>query len=569
MPTTPRSRRGVAVAATALAMLAVVALPASAAALTASPDPIAFYPQPWYYGSSQQGVNIQSQGAGTQLGSPSIAGPDAAFFSFNYDNCANTTLNAFSSCNLGLNFNPTGPGTKTAQLVVPSDSGGSPLVVPVTATALAGPVVQVTPALHSYGDVAVGHAGTTQVFTISNGGDSPLQIQQAFIVSGIPQAFPVGPDQCTGNTLAPGEHCTFSIGFTPTRTGLAEASIFIISNQPSPVTAVGISGVGRVAPAGAAVVAGIPRAGSRLTCVPQGFGADTGFAFSWLRGAATVPGASGASYVPSDRDIGQAIRCRVVATNSVGGETVTSPPTGAIQPRSLTGLPGAFVGSHTCRTVQVASRVRVGGRTASLGGGQPTIATDPLSIRVPGARALSAAVNGRTVAAGRSRVTIPPRTLDVFADGRVALRVRADGASATTAMVLAPCRLAARLVGGPGRNTAIRVSAAVGLGPLRISLPRSLRLRVGRGTPGFAFVAAAGFPPQTFPLAGAVTRSNDTVVTLTAHGAVVRGLPANTGVVNLFLRPGVVTGRSGPTLATARLLGGGAGQARAAAWWDR
>jgi len=130
---------------------AVSALSATAVTgtLQASPSPIGFNPQPWYYGPTQQGVNIQSQGAGTKLGGLTLAGADASAFSFNFDSCSNTTVAAFSSCSLGLGFNPTGPGTRSAQLVVPSDSGSSPLVVPISATALAGPVTRVAPTVHS------------------------------------------------------------------------------------------------------------------------------------------------------------------------------------------------------------------------------------------------------------------------------------------------------------------------------------------------------------------------------------------------------------------------------------
>ena len=57
--------------------------------LTASPSPLDFTPQPWFYGSQQQSIGLQnSNDAGIVVESAQITGPDAARFSIAWgQNC--------------------------------------------------------------------------------------------------------------------------------------------------------------------------------------------------------------------------------------------------------------------------------------------------------------------------------------------------------------------------------------------------------------------------------------------------------------------------------------------------
>ncbi|MGZ4173323.1 MAG: choice-of-anchor D domain-containing protein [Solirubrobacteraceae bacterium] len=127
--------------------------------LTAGPNPLNFTPQPWFYGSQQQNINIQnSNDAGTQTTSATITGPDASRFYIAWgQNCTNQQYGPGSSCGMGIGFNPpNGAGTFRAQLELDSDSLSGPLLVPLNVTVLNGPHTLIGPVQTEFGAVAVG-----------------------------------------------------------------------------------------------------------------------------------------------------------------------------------------------------------------------------------------------------------------------------------------------------------------------------------------------------------------------------------------------------------------------------
>ena len=186
---------------------ASVALSANAQAgtLSVSPNPIAFNPQPWYFGGEFQNANVQTSSFGTTISNVTITGPDAGLFSINGGNCAGTTLFSFNGCGVNLNFNPTGPtGPASANLVVTSDSPSSPTTTPITAVALSGPDPSPSPSSEDYGAVKIGSSSSSRTIHITNNGDFDLQVQQLLVVSGTPQAFPVANDNCSGQVVRAG-----------------------------------------------------------------------------------------------------------------------------------------------------------------------------------------------------------------------------------------------------------------------------------------------------------------------------------------------------------------------------
>ena len=174
--------------------------------LSATPNNVVFQPQPWYDGGQQtQPITIQnSPNAGVQTTSVTITGPDASrFYIPAGQNCATQQYGPGSICGMGVGFSPpNGPGSFHAQLEISSDSLSSPLIIPLTATALNGPTIVLTPPVTDFGDVAIGKSATRAV-TVSNYGDFPLQIQGSFTV-GSHTSFPVTADGCSGQNVNPG-----------------------------------------------------------------------------------------------------------------------------------------------------------------------------------------------------------------------------------------------------------------------------------------------------------------------------------------------------------------------------
>jgi hypothetical protein len=545
----------------ALALLA----PASAFAgtLSANPSPLHFGAQQIDFGRQSRNVGIINDNSATTLGTATITGPDAAAFQISGNDCDGSSRDPNSGCSINVDWTPALPaGAKSAQLEIPYSGTLSPLVVPLTATALAGPRSVITPSTINFGNTALG-AARSQLVSVSNSGDADLFVQQAFIVGGTPSFFPISANTCTGHPIAPDSGCSFVVGFAPATAGLKEGSVFLITNENGPVTTLAVSGTAYPAPAGAATVTGAAQVGSGLGCEPVGFSPGVSFAYQWLRNGAAISGAIAAGYAPVDADVGARLSCSISASNPLGTATVTSPQTAPVAPRSLSGLSGAFVGQDSCRIARVASSLRIGSHTVKIRSGSPLTPAEPLTVSSRGASSLQLSVDGQPLARGRAVATLAPRSLAPFAASST-LGITVDGASGSTGLALAPCLLAVRLTGASDRPSWLAISARTAASKATIQLPSSLRLRT-RGYLGRATIRSFGAPAQIFQLHGSATTYNDVTVRISKSRVKVSGLPEQTGVVSLNFTAGALTGRPGTVTAAASLLSAGTQSARALA----
>lgn len=533
---------------------ASVALSATAmtGTLGVSPNPIGFSPQPWYFGSAFQQVNVQNSNFTTAIASVSLSGTDAGMFSIAFDGCSGFTPGPGNGCSVGLNFNPSGPsGPASANLVIVSDSAASPTTTPITADALAGPHPVVTPDGYDFGPTALGAVSGPQTFTLTNTGDFPAQIQQLLIVTGSPQSFPLSANACALAVVMPAASCTFSIGFAPQSVGVKEASIFVIANTPAPVTQVALSGEGFRAPGISAAISGTPAAGETLTCEPSNASGELSFA--WLRDGAPIGGATGPTYAAAEGDIGKHLSCRITATNPLGSVSAESAATPPVAPRDLAGDQRSFVDEGSCRVVAAEPIAGV-----TVGGSAPATPESPL--RFSARRSITVELGGRTRSGQTVRFT--PRQLSELADGPQPLTV--DGRPSQ--LLLAPCQLSARVSGSRQSRTTYALSGATGIASGSISTPK-LRIGGGAGVLGQATVFAHGEPETHFALAHRRTSYNGIHVRLTDHRVAIEGLPANTAVVQVEFEAGLVRGRGGNARAGATLATGAEAQATVAAYW--
>ena len=525
--------------------------------LTADPSPLVFNPQPWFFGGQQQPLNLNATPeAGMQTTSGTITGPDAALFYVAWGhNCLNQTYGAGTGCGMGIGFNPPAPGTFHAQLEITSDSASSPLVVPITATALFGPDLMVSPAQLAFGAVPVGQERTIPA-VVTNGGDAPMQVQQLLFITGRPDVFFITGDACSAKSVDPGKSCNVLVHFKPNTPGDKDASLFFITGSPTePVTPVGVNGTGVALPDGSAALEGRPISGRELTCIPTGFAAATSFRYQWLRNGREVAGATGPRLRLDDGDIGTRLTCRLEATNAVGARSVASAESGPVTPRELASQRHAFVDRWACRSITAPRALSVAGRRVAVGYGNPVTPNAPLTLR--SRRSLGVSLDGRRIGSGK-RVIVGPAALSTLADGVHDLGVTSGDAVSTARVLLAPCRLALRVRGGRKRQGRIAISALMGMRSIRLDLPRGLRLaRTRRGALGSLELERAGLPDVRFALRGKRTRFNGVTVTLTKRRLRVSGLPSNIGVLRLRLRPGVLNGRGGTVRARAALMGAG------------
>ena len=536
--------------------LGVTSVPLTAVAMTGtlhtSPDPIVFNPQPWFYGAQNINVNVQAENYGVSVSDVQIAGPDQALFSINFTDCAVHPLQAFQGCSVGVGFNPTGPsGPASANLVITSDGNGSPQSTAITANSLSGPEEQITPTTKDFGPVALGSASVTQTFTSTNVGDFPDQIQQVFPVSGTPQFFPVSNDNCTMHVIAPGDTCTFDISFSPASAGAKEASIFVISSGPAPVTQVGLSGQGYAQPGVDAVIEGAPEVGKSLECNP--INANGELSYRWLHNGAVISGAEKSSYELEDSDFGALISCRITASNPVGSASADSPQTAPVAARNLSNQSHSLVDKASCRLVAVDPI-----RSVNVSGTNPATPDSPLTFK--GKKKLSVDLGG--IQRKGKRVRFTPRQLTGLDDGAVALTVDGQAGQA----VLAPCKLSGQVSGFRGGSTTYALSGETGVQSGYLKTPKlSIRARK-RGT-GQVSVFAYGQPTVRFPINGKKAAYNGIKVSVYRHVVKVRGLFAETSAVQVELAPRVVRGKGGGTSAKATLQGQGNAKATFKTTW--
>jgi hypothetical protein len=545
-----------------------VPLSGTGATGTLSGSSPSFDPQPYFFGGQERDANISNLSAfAVASTNATIAGPDAAFFSIGFNGCQ-FVLNPGNNCNVGVNFNPSGAGTYNAQLELSNDGTVNPLVIPLSATALAGPDAVISPAQTGFGDVAIGSVSAPRAFTIENAGDYPLQIQQIFVLSGTPQLFPISADSCSAHVLSPAATCQLTVEFHPNGTGEREGTVFVISNENGPVETASFSGYGVASPNGAATAAGVAAAGGPLTCTPSGYSDGTTFTYQWQKDGNHLS-ETGSKITPTDADVGTRFSCRVSATNSVGSQTVASAKSAPIAPKDLSGLDGSLVDESVCRAVQAPAQLKAGARTIELSYGKPVTPSSTLVLDAQGLK-MTATIDGRALAQGTGHVAFTPRALQGFADGVHTLLVRAGSGEASAQLALAPCRFAVRLDGGPSRPTSLVVSAAAGMTSPKVRLPGKLHLHVSAVTLGTASIQVAGKPAEAFGLSGARTSANGIAVSLKAHSVQIKHLPPEAGVVSIAFNDGVITGQGGVIKAAAQLRGdSAASSASAHATWHR
>ena len=110
------------------------------------------------------------------------------------------------------------------------------------------------------------------------------------IISGSPQDFPVGSDQCGGQIVMPDDSCEVTIGFEPTKAGERSASVFLISNTPQPVNVVSMTGEGMLAPNGTVELTDPAKVGVPIVCLTAGFREVDAVGYQWLRDGAEIDG---------------------------------------------------------------------------------------------------------------------------------------------------------------------------------------------------------------------------------------------------------------------------------------
>jgi hypothetical protein len=143
--------------------------------------------------------------------------------------------------------NPTATGNVTGTLTVQGDSTSAPVVLSLSATAVAmQPQISLSEQTVNFGTVSVGSAGTSNL-SLSNTGATDLTVS---VISVTGTEFGI-TGITTPKVISAGQSVPLSISYHPTAAGTSTGSLSITSNDPTnPTVTVPLSGMGSTKAAG-------------------------------------------------------------------------------------------------------------------------------------------------------------------------------------------------------------------------------------------------------------------------------------------------------------------------------
>ena len=151
-------------------------------------------------------------------------------------NTCGNPLAVGDTCNIDVTFTPTAVRTRTGELTITDDTGGTS-VVAITGTGI-DPAVGLSIADLAFGDQGVGTTSTAQTVTLTNTGEEGVLTITSIAVSG---NFAQTND-CA--TLAASASCTVNVTFSPTAGGALAGVLTIDSNDPASPDTVNLTGTG-------------------------------------------------------------------------------------------------------------------------------------------------------------------------------------------------------------------------------------------------------------------------------------------------------------------------------------
>ena len=189
-------------------------------------------------GTATQSISVTNTGTATvNIGQATISGAGFTFVGGN----PSTSIPVGQSSTVQVQFAPASAGAVTGSITVTSDASNSPLTVSLTGTGTQ-PVLSMTPASVSFGNVTVGQTGS-QTVKLTNNGNVNLTINPAtvagtgFAMSGL--SIPA--------TIGAGQSVSFTAQFTPASVGGATGSISFTDNGPNSPQTLTMAGTGMAA----------------------------------------------------------------------------------------------------------------------------------------------------------------------------------------------------------------------------------------------------------------------------------------------------------------------------------
>ena len=200
--------------------------------------------------SNQQTVTLKNTGKGelTNIGIK-IGGTHSKEFSQLDSSSCEKTLAAGKSCKINLTFTPKAAGEREATLTVTSNAESSPDEIVLKGTGIEegkpddAPKLNVTSTIVDFGNHAVSVLSDEEMVTLKNVGKGALK-NLKFTIEGANQDDFATPTTPCDSNLAVDQDCTISITFTPTDSGVREATLIVTSNANSSPDEITLKGTG-------------------------------------------------------------------------------------------------------------------------------------------------------------------------------------------------------------------------------------------------------------------------------------------------------------------------------------
>jgi hypothetical protein len=231
----------------------------SEAAISLAPFSLQFASEPVGAAGPSQAVLLRNMGsAGVAIASINGTGD------FAQTNDCGGTIPAAGTCKFVVTFTPSAVGSRSGSISIADSAPGSPHVINLSGTGL-GPLVTLFPLSLQFGATASGTASAEQTLTLTNSGNTQLDI------NAISDSGDFSQSNGCGASLAAGANCQIEVTFTPSTAGIRSGTLTVTDNAGGGGSqSIVLTGTGIIP--GAAVIGMVP---SQLAFLPQSLGSSS------------------------------------------------------------------------------------------------------------------------------------------------------------------------------------------------------------------------------------------------------------------------------------------------------
>jgi hypothetical protein len=216
-----------------------------ASTITFSPASWGFSVHPVGEASGNGQISVKNTGgSAVTFASVAFGGANPGDFQVVSNSCSSLTVGA--TCAVAFNFKPTATGARTAALTFTDTAVGSPQVIPVQGTGLAGASspssLSFSNTSWGFGPQVVGQTSGAGNIYVTNGGTTAAIFSNVSFTGTNPGDFNIVSNSCS--SLGGGATCKVSFTITPSAAGLRTASLTFTDTATGSPQSIPVQGAG-------------------------------------------------------------------------------------------------------------------------------------------------------------------------------------------------------------------------------------------------------------------------------------------------------------------------------------